>query len=239
MKSTECPFYKILNMDLCKCECTFPTPSCSQNERFDEETCQCVCNYEGCSSLTEPSASDNLTCGCFGMTSYSCPTMSHFNGETCACDCDEPVECSSPMQFNNETCRCECQTFLTCSPNRKLNAETCACECIARENCISGYIWNASLCSCECITEKCPRGWGFDRTSCTCVPNGCAGGYYSGNGGRCEPLKCENARNAEECRYLRCDNSARQCTWVQASVLHCIHESRVVWLSHNIQKTIL
>ena len=198
MESADCPIHKILNGDLCKCECISPTPLlCSKNEFFDEETCRCVCNYEGCSSLSEPSDSDNLTCGCFDLTNSSCPTLSHFNEETCACDCDERVECRFPMQFSNETCRCECQPLLTCSPNKTLSAETCTCECIAREKCPTGFTWNADVCSCKCIARKCPREWNLNHT------------YVPMN-----PISCQNARSAEECRYLRCNNSERQCTWV-------------------------
>jgi len=103
-----CPPHFILDHKTYECVCDQNyNPSCSFNQRYDNQTCRCVCpKSEVCGSGF---VFNNTLCGCV-CAPKTCEKNFKLNPKNCKCECDLSVvnrSCPSGFIFSYVTCQCE------------------------------------------------------------------------------------------------------------------------------------
>jgi hypothetical protein len=112
----------------CGCECNNPSPqSCNHNtQRYDENTCSCICIANLCPPGLEQ---DSSSCQC-RCKAQSCPTKQVWNYNSCSCVAEACVKttCTNLRVWEDSSCSCICPTNIICFNNQTFDAASCSCK---------------------------------------------------------------------------------------------------------------
>lgn len=164
----KCPGGSVYNEISRMCECSLTKDSCSLEQYFDSEKCQCLT----CDKLGTVVNADRTGCEC-SLSPDSCAANEYLDYDMCACtpcsgnfgrdDANEctscllaPTSCPANTQLDPITCACvACPQY---TKRTDLSSESCQCI-ITQANCLPGGVPIYDECLCEvCVSPLIPSG---------------------------------------------------------------------------------
>jgi hypothetical protein len=183
-------------------KCMTPPSFCGVGGVLDPDTCTCKC--KGQWTLTQEGS-------CTHCNISKCLHGGHLNLRTCSCNCSSEtaswsgVKCDScPVNATKDTCnshgtwskgKCGCK----CSNNWYGKfCNTCGLQNSACSK--FNTTLDAEKCECKCLKSEstCNKFQKFERSTCSCVPNGLCD-KTCGTGKRLDKDRCECVAAEEPC----------------------------------------
>ena len=157
----ECTQYERQNPFTCECVCYICPLECLAGTSWSNDACDCV-------ACQDADNCPNRGCGPDPCPEQDCGEYAKWNDLTCSCDCILcPTSCPAGTTWIDSACNCvPCTDVLNC-PNRGCGPEPCP-----EQDCGEFGEWDFETCACRCTQcpATCPAGTTWVDQRCNCVP---------------------------------------------------------------------